>query len=287
MRVRAFHVSPSCPMHLHCGQFSLFLNRPLVMGIVNVTPDSFSDGGQHASTAAAIAHANKLREEGADILDIGGESTRPGAAEVGIQQELDRVLPVIEGLRDLGIPLSIDTWKPQVMRAALAAGASMVNDVNALQADGAMQTLVQSDAAVCLMHKQGTPQTMQQHPHYADVMAEVKDFLCARIAACVQAGIPRERIVIDPGFGFGKTLAHNLDLLRQMSSLGDLGVPLLAGLSRKSMLGAITGREVGDRMAASVAAAMLAVQRGAAIVRVHDVRETVDALKLMESIKEG
>lgn len=272
---------------LHCGIHRFDLSRPLVMGIVNVTPDSFSDGGHHASTALALAHAQQLIADGADILDIGGESTRPGAAEVSEQQELDRVLPVIEGLRGSPVPLSIDTWKPGVMRAALAAGASLVNDVNALQADGALQVVVASDAAVCLMHKQGTPQTMQQQPHYADVVGEVGTFLRARIAAAEQAGIARARIVIDPGFGFGKTLAHNLALLRDLRELGALGVPVLAGLSRKSMLGAITGRGVDERLAASVAAALLAVQRGAAIVRVHDVRETVDALKVLNALNEG
>ena len=272
---------------LHCGIHRFDLSRPLVMGIVNVTPDSFSDGGYHASTALALAHAHRLVAEGADILDIGGESTRPGAAEVSEQQELDRVLPVIEGLRGSPVPLSIDTWKPGVMRAALAAGASLVNDVNALQADGALQVVAASDAAVCLMHKQGTPQTMQQQPRYADVVGEVGAFLRARIAAADQAGIARARVVIDPGFGFGKTLAHNLALLRDLPELGALGVPVLAGLSRKSMLGAITGRGVDERQAASVAAALLAVQRGAAIVRVHDVRETVDALKVLNALNEG
>lgn len=271
----------------HCGKFKFDLARPLVMGIVNITPDSFSDGGQHASTAAAIAHARQLIADGADILDIGGESTRPGAAPVSEQQELERVLPVIEGLRGIAVPISIDTWKPQVMRAALAAGASMVNDVNALQAEGALQAVADTDAAVCLMHKQGTPQTMQQRPEYQDVITEVSTFLRQRIAAAEAAGIARQRMVIDPGFGFGKTLAHNLDLLRDLAAFRALGVPLLAGLSRKSMLGAITGREVGERAAASVAAAMLAVQRGAAIVRVHDVRETVDALKILNAMNES
>ena len=271
-------------MILHCGQFHLDLAHPKVMGIVNVTPDSFSDGGRYASSAAAIEHAQQLIADGADLLDIGGESTRPGAAEVSEQEELDRVLPVIEGLRGCEVPLSIDTWKPGVMRAALKAGASLVNDVNALQARGALQAVADSDAAVCLMHKQGTPQTMQQQPRYADVVAEVSDFLRERIAAAETAGIARARIVIDPGFGFGKALTHNLDLLRHLEALRALGVPVLAGLSRKSMLGALTGRAVDDRVAASVAAALLAVQRGAAIVRVHDVRETVDALKVLMAV---
>jgi len=273
-------------MILHCGKFQFDLTRPLVMGIVNVTPDSFSDGGRFASTALAITHAQQLIKDGADILDIGGESTRPGAAEVSEQEELDRVLPVIEGLRGISVPISIDTCKPQVMRAALAAGASMVNDINALLAEGALDAVAGSAAAVCLMHKQGVPQTMQQQPHYADVIAEVSAFLRDRIVAAEAAGIARDRIVIDPGFGFGKTLAHNLDLLRELETFCALGVPVLAGLSRKSMLGAITGREVDERLAASVAAALLAVQRGVAIVRVHDVRETVDALKVWQAVKE-
>ena len=271
----------------HCGKFQFDLSRPFVMGIVNVTPDSFSDGGRHASTTSAIAHAQQLIEEGADILDIGGESTRPGAVSVSEQEELDRVLPVIEGLRGISVPISIDTWKPGVMRAALEAGTSMVNDVNALQAKGALEVLAGSDAAVCLMHKKGDPKSMQQQPYYQDVVAEVRDFLRERIAAAEAAGIARGRIMVDPGFGFGKTLAHNLDLLRGLEAFCALGVPVLAGLSRKSMLGAITGREVGDRVAASVAAALLAVQRGAAIVRVHDVRETVDALKIWNALNEG
>lgn len=269
-----------------CGKFKFDLTRPLVMGIVNVTPDSFSDGGHHASTQAAIVHARRLIAEGADILDVGGESTRPGAAVVGEQEELDRVLPVIEGLRDIPVPISIDTYKPAVMRAALAAGASMVNDVNALQSEGAIDAVLLSDAAVCLMHKQGNPDTMQHRPVYRNVMEEVGTFLRERIAVLEVAGVTRERIVIDPGFGFGKTIEHNLELLRHLDALNDLGVPILAGLSRKSMLGAITGRDVDDRLVASVAAAMMAVQRGASIVRVHDVRETVDALKILQAVKE-
>ena len=271
----------------HCGKFKLDISRPLVMGIVNITPDSFSDGGLHSSTADAIAHALQLIEDGADILDIGGESTRPGAALVSEQQELDRVLPLIEGLRGIAVPISIDTYKPEVMRAAIHAGASMVNDVNALQAEGALQVVASSDAAVCLMHKQGVPQTMQQRPEYQDVVGEVMAFLRERIAVTESAGISGKRIAIDPGFGFGKTLEHNLDLLRHLDRLRELGVPILAGLSRKSMLGAIAGREVDGRLAASVAAALLAVQRGAAIVRVHDVRETVDALKIWNAVNEG
>lgn len=271
-------------MLLHCGNFRFDPSRPLVMGIVNVTPDSFSDAGQHLQCAAAIAHAQRLIAEGADILDIGGESTRPGAQPVGVQEELDRVLPVIEGLRGAALPVSIDTCKPEVMRAAIAAGASMVNDINALQDAAAMNAVAASGAAVCLMHKQGTPQTMQTQPQYSDVVAEVGEFLRGRIAAAEAAGIGRERIVIDPGFGFGKTLAHNLDLLRHLGNLREPGVPVLAGLSRKSMLGALTGQDVNHRVPASVAAALIAVQRGASIVRVHDVRETVDALKIWNAI---
>jgi dihydropteroate synthase len=278
------------PLLLHmlfCGPFHLDLSRPLVMGIINVTPDSFSDGGLHLRHDAALAHAHQLIAEGAAMLDIGGESTRPGAMPVGVQQELDRVLPLIEALRGAPVPLSIDTHKPEVMRAALAAGVSMVNDINALQQPGALQALAASDAAVCLMHKQGDPQTMQQQPHYADVVSEVKEFLRARIAAAQAAGIARERMVIDPGFGFGKSLVHNLDLLRSLADFEGMGVPLLAGLSRKSMLGAITGQDVEHRLPASVAAALLAVQRGAKIVRVHDVRATVDALKILDAVNEN
>ena len=254
------------------------------MGIINATPDSFSDGGQHLRRDAAIVHAQQLIAEGADILDIGGESTRPGAQPVGLQEELERVLPIIKGLSGIPVPISIDTCKPEVMRAALAAGASMVNDINALQDAAALQIVAASEAAVCLMHKQGNPQTMQQQPHYQNVMVEVRDFLRERLAAAEAAGIARERIVIDPGFGFGKTLAHNLDLLRHLDRLRELGAPVLAGLSRKSMLGAITGQDVDHRVSASVAAALIAVQRGASIVRVHDVRETVDALKIWSAV---
>ena len=254
------------------------------MGIVNVTPDSFSDGGHHVSTQTAIDHAQRLIAEGVDILDIGGESTRPGAVQVSEQEELDRVLPVIEGLCSITIPISIDTYKPSVMCAALAAGASMVNDVNALQSKGAIEAVRDSDAAICLMHKQGSPETMQQRPVYQNVVEEVSEFLRERIAALEAAGISRQRIVIDPGFGFGKTVEHNLELLRHMDVLQALGAPILAGLSRKSMLGAITGRDVDDRVVASVTAAVLTVQRGASIVRVHDVRETVDALKILKAV---
>jgi dihydropteroate synthase len=270
---------------LLCGSFRFDLSRPLVMGIVNVTPDSFSDGGQHLRRDAALAHAHRLIAEGADMIDIGGESTRPGALPVGVQEELDRVVPIIEGLRGAPVPVSIDTCKAEVMQAAIAAGARMVNDINALQDAAAMHAVAASDVAVCLMHKQGDPQTMQQQPRYQDVVADVSAFLGVRIAAAEAAGIGRQRIVIDPGFGFGKTLAHNLTLLRELKKLAELGVPVLAGLSRKSMLGALTGQEVGQRLPASLAAALIAVQHGASIVRVHDVGATVDALKVWRAVE--
>jgi dihydropteroate synthase len=255
------------------------------MGIVNVTPDSFSDGGRFASVEAAVQQARRLIEEGADILDIGGESTRPGAAAVPVAEELARVLPVLEELSETPIPLSIDTYKPAVMAAALTAGASMVNDVRGLREPGALAVLRGSDAAVCLMHMQGTPQTMQIDPRYEDVVGEVCGFLRERVEACEAAGIDRARIVIDPGFGFGKTKAHNIELLRHLGQLGVLGLPILAGLSRKSVLGTITARTVGERVHSSIAAALVAVYRGAAIVRVHDVGATRDALAVYEAIE--
>jgi len=271
-------------MYLHCGKFQLNLSRPLVMGIVNVTPDSFADGGRHLQRDAALIHAHQLIHEGADILDIGGESTRPGALPISVQQELDRIMPVIESLRDAPVPVSVDTFKPEVMRAALSQGTSMINDIDALQQPQALSVVAASDAAVCLMHKQGAPRDMQQQPHYQDVVSEVLQFLSLRVAAVEAAGIARERIVVDPGFGFGKTLAHNLALLRNLDIFGELNVPVLAGLSRKSMLGTITGQDVAHRVHASVAAALLAVQHGARIVRVHDVRATVDALKVLNAV---
>ena len=254
------------------------------MGIVNATPDSFSDGGLYLHRDAALAHARQLIAEGADILDVGGESTRPGARPVSIQEEMDRVLPIIEELRDAAVPVSIDTFKPEVMQAAIAAGAQMVNDINGLQDAAAMNAVAASHVAVCLMHKQGNPQTMQEQPVYQDVVAEVGAFLSERISAAEAAGIQRDRIVIDPGFGFGKTLAHNLALLRELNKLAELGVPVLAGLSRKSMLGALTGQEATQRLPASIAAALIAVQRGASIVRVHDVRATADALTILNAV---
>jgi len=255
------------------------------MGVVNVTPDSFSDGGLCASTESAVRHATRLIEEGADLLDIGGESTRPGAAAVSVAEELRRVIPVVEALVKLNVMVSVDTSKAEVMRAAIAAGAAMINDVNALQAPGALEVVAAGKVVACLMHKQGEPRDMQHHPHYQDVVAEVKDFLQQRLHAAQAAGIPLERLMIDPGFGFGKTLEHNLELLRHLDQFTDMGVPLLAGLSRKSMLGKITGNEVGDRVHASVAAALLAAAKGARILRVHDVKATRDALAVYNAVQ--
>jgi len=271
---------------LHAGSHRLSLARPLIMGIVNVTPDSFSDGGRLSSAQAAIEHALKLQEAGADILDVGGESTRPGAAAVPVEEEIRRVLPVIEALAGRGCVVSVDTMKPEVMRAALDAGAAMVNDVMALRAPGALEAVAASDAAVCLMHMQGEPQRMQQAPRYADVVEEVRQFLQDRVAACEAAGIGRERMAIDPGFGFGKTLEHNLALLRHLDRLAELGWPVLAGLSRKSMLGALTGRSVDEREFAGVAAHLMAVARGAKILRVHNVAAMRDALAIWNAVEE-
>lgn len=271
---------------LHTGSHRLLLSRPRIMGVVNVTPDSFSDGGQLHDTQAAIAHALKLSEQGADILDVGGESTRPGATAVPVDEEIGRVVPVIEALAREGCLVSVDTNKPEVMRAALAAGAGMVNDVAALRAPGAMEAVAASGAAVCLMHMQGDPQSMQQSPRYADVVNEVKQFLQARVQACEAAGIVRERLVIDPGFGFGKTLQHNLALLKHLGGLAELGVPILAGLSRKSMLGSLTGRAVDEREFAGVAAHLMAVAQGARLVRVHNVMAMRDALAIWNAVEE-
>ena len=268
---------------LKCGRFTLALDRPLIMGVVNVTPDSFSDGGLLADAGEAIAHGRRLIEEGADILDIGGESTRPGSAPVPIEEERRRVLPVLEGMSACGVPLAVDTRKTQLMRDALAAGASMINDINALGAAGALEAVASSQAAVCLMHMRGDPRTMQDAPAYGDVVREVGEFLRERVAAAQAAGIARNRIVVDPGFGFGKTLEHNLALLRGLSGFAGLGGALLAGLSRKSMLGRLTGRDVGERIHASIAAALIAVKNGANIVRVHDVAATRDALAVWQA----
>ena len=269
----------------HCGKYRFALDRPLIMGVVNVTPDSFSDGGRFLQVQAAVDHARRLVDEGANLLDIGGESTRPGAAPVALDEERRRVLPVIEALAGAGVPLSIDTQKPELMREAAVAGAALINDVNGFEAPGAFAAVAGSACAVCIMHKQGDPRSMQQAPQYADVVAEVDAYLRRRAAAAEQAGIARERIVIDPGFGFGKTLEHNLALLRGLKSVAAAGYPVLAGLSRKSMIGALTGRPVGERMPGSVAAALLAAQRGASILRVHDVAATRDALKVWQAVE--
>lgn len=272
-------------MVLQCGRFLLPLDSPLIMGVLNVTPDSFSDGGSYLGPPAAAEHAQRMLADGAAIIDIGGESTRPGAKPVGEQEELDRVMPVLERLKGFAAPISVDTRRTRVMREVLAAGASMINDVDALTADGALELLARSEAAVCLMHKQGDAANMQDAPHYRDVVAEVRAFLAARAAAAAAAGIGAARIAIDVGFGFGKNLEHNLALLRGLPHFSSLGVAMLAGVSRKSMLERITGRPVGRRLAASIAAALLAVQGGARILRVHDVAETRDALAVWSAVR--
>jgi dihydropteroate synthase len=268
-------------VRLRCGRFALPLERALIMGVVNVTPDSFSDGGRYLDPEAAIAHARSMIDEGVDLLDIGGESSRPGAAPVEEAEELRRILPVVEALRDF--PLSVDTRRPGAMHAALAAGASMINDIEALTAPGALEAVADTGCGVCLMHKKGDPATMQEDPSYEDVVAEVHDFLAGRIDACEKAGIARDRIVADPGFGFGKTVEHNLTLLKRLPELAALGVPLLAGWSRKSSLGRITGRDTSGRLSASLAAALLALLGGARILRVHDVKETRDVVLVWEA----
>ncbi|NUO78164.1 MAG: dihydropteroate synthase [Lysobacter sp.] len=271
---------------LDCNGRPLKLDRPRVMGIVNVTPDSFSDGGDHDTQEAAVAHGLRLAEEGADVLDVGGESTRPGADEVPLDEELRRVIPVIERLaRETRLPISVDTSKPEVMRAAVAAGAGMVNDVYALRREGALEAAAELGVPVVLMHMRGEPRSMQDAPDYDDVVAQVHRFLAERIFAAEMAGIAKKRIVIDPGFGFGKTLAHNLTLLAQLERYTDLGVPVLAGLSRKKSIGELTGRDAArERVHGSVAAHLIAAQRGARLLRVHDVAATVDALKVWEAV---
>lgn len=261
------------------------LDSPAVMGVLNVTPDSFSDGGRYLTTDFALMRSEQMAEQGAAIIDVGGESTRPGAEAVSEQQELDRVMPVIEAVhRAVELPISIDTSKPGVMRAAVAAGASIINDVFALQADGAMEAAVELQRPVCLMHMQGEPRSMQDEPKYVDVVAEVTQFLRERVAQCKQAGLGEDLIIVDPGFGFGKRPAHNVELLARLSQVAAIGVPVLVGLSRKSTLGEITGRDVTQLMPASIAAAVVAVQQGAQIVRVHDVAETVDALRIAAAV---
>jgi dihydropteroate synthase len=278
----------AAPSILRCGGQSLDLTRPQVMGVLNVTPDSFSDGGRYASLAAAVAHGVRLADEGAAVIDVGGESTRPGAAPVSVAEELDRVVPVIERLRAATAAIvSVDTSKPQVMRAAAAAGAGLLNDVRALGEPGALEAAAASGCAVCLMHMQGQPRTMQQAPRYGDVVAEVRAFLAARLTAARGAGVAADQLLVDPGFGFGKTLAHNLTLLRHLRELASLDAPLAVGLSRKSLIGTLTGRSGDERVHGSIAVAVLAVAGGARLVRAHDVAATVDALKVTAAVIGG
>lgn len=278
-------VTTSVKTSIRCGTRRLDLTRPVVMGVLNITPDSFSDGGRFHAPDKAVAQALRMYEEGAQIIDIGGESTRPGAQDVGVEQELERVMPIIEALRGrVDALLSIDTAKPRVMREAVAAGVGLINDVYALRAEGALRMAADLDAAVCLMHMQGTPCTMQANPTYENVVGEVHDFLAGRVQDSVDAGIARDRLIVDPGFGFGKTRAHNLALLRGLRRFRELELPVLAGLSRKSFVGRITGRQGDERVYGSIAFALAAVREGASIVRVHDVGATVDALKVWHAV---
>jgi len=270
---------------MQCGRFELNLERPLVMGILNVTPDSFSDGAP-LSLDQTLSRAERMIKEGADLLDIGGESTRPGAEPVSPQEELDRVLPVLYALRDCGIPLSVDTCKPEVMSAALNAGADMINDILALQAPGAIDAVAASRCGVCIMHMQGEPRTMQAAPQYDDVVKDVQAFLAQRVQALEAAGIASNRVVLDPGFGFGKTPGQNYTLLRHLDCLSVGHYPWLVGVSRKSMIGHVVGREPSARLAGSLAAALYGLEKGARILRVHDVERTVDAVKVWQAIKD-
>ena len=272
---------------LHCGGFRLPLDRPLIMGIVNLTPDSFAGDGMGSDVGRALRHARNQLDAGADILDIGAESSRPGAIPTPEDEELRRLLPVLREIAGWGVPVSVDTYKPAVMRAALAEGAAMINDISALGRPDATAAVAASDCAVCLMHMSGDPGTMQQAPQYENVVREVREFLAARVAGCRTAGIADDRLVLDPGFGFGKTLNHNLALFRALTATAGDGLPWLVGVSRKSMLGAITGRPVEQRVAASVAAAVLAAQKGAKILRVHDVAQTRDALAVLAAVEQG
>lgn len=279
------HPSPLTPNAvLKAGRYSLSLDRPLIMGIVNLTPDSFSDGGKFVDPARAVQHARQLLADGADILDLGGESSRPGAEAVSEEEEWRRLMPVLEQLVELPIPISVDTCKPGIMSRAIAAGVALINDILALRAPGALEAVATSGAAVCLMHMQGNPRTMQRAPEYRDVVQEVGDFLAARVKATRAAGIGQDRIVIDPGFGFGKTPRHNLELIRALPKLRAIGLPVLVGLSRKSLFGKIVGREAAGRDTASAAGALLAAQRGASILRVHDVAATRDSLLVLRAI---
>lgn len=273
-------------MELRLGNRILSLDRPRVMGILNVTPDSFSDGGRFMSPDDALQHADRMAGEGADVIDVGGESTRPGAADLPVQEELDRVMPVIESITQrIDVAVSIDTNKPEVMRAAVAAGACMINDVFALRQDGAVEAAAGTTAAVCLMHMRGKPRTMQDRPEYDSLPGDIIDFLAERVRACRHAGIGAERIVIDPGFGFGKNDQHNLKILANLDAFRALKLPLLVGLSRKRTLGKLTGKEPAERLAAGVAAAVIAVSNGANIVRTHDVGPTVDALVILDAVR--
>ncbi len=276
--------------YFQCGRYRFPIgssqSRPLVMGVLNVTPDSFSDGGQFHALELALSRAEQMIADGVDIIDIGGESSRPGAVPLPLEEELRRVMPVLFALRDCGKPLSVDTYKPEVMREAIAAGVDMLNDINGFRAAGALSTVSESDCALCIMHMQNAPSTMQLNPEYGDVTADVTTFLRERVAVMEQSGVDRRRLCVDPGFGFGKTLEHNLALLRNIGKIAaEIGVPILAGMSRKSMIGAITGKPVEQRLAGSVAAALAAVARGAQIVRVHDVAETVDALAVWQAVE--
>ena len=286
--------SPQSRLERRCNDTSMLtlgsirIEVPAVMGILNVTPDSFSDGGKFAARDAALRQADSMAAAGAAIIDIGGESTRPGAKDINEQEELDRVLPVVEAVAaSVAVPVSIDTSKPVVMRAAVASGAAMINDIRALQEEGALSAVTELQIPVCLMHMQGLPRTMQHSPEYSDVVSEVRSFLAARISACREAGLAEELLIVDPGFGFGKTVQHNVELLANLRQLRDLGRPVLAGLSRKSTLGVLTGRDVSERLPASIAAAVVTVMQGADIVRVHDVGETVDALRVAAVVMES
>ncbi|HUH88063.1 MAG TPA: dihydropteroate synthase [Pusillimonas sp.] len=272
---------------LLCGRFEFSLERPLVMGILNVTPDSFSDGSRHLETDAAIAHGRKLVSEGADLIDIGAESTRPGATPVDLQEELGRLLPVIEGLRDCGAAISVDTFKPEVMRGVLDAGADMINDIYGFRRPGALDAVAQSSCGLCVMHMQGEPRTMQQAPEYDDVVTEVRGFLRERVQALCMRGVHPQRVLLDPGFGFGKTARHNYELLNRLREVFFEDYPLLVALSRKSMIGHVVGREPDQRVGGSIAGALAGIARGAAMVRVHDVAQTVDAIKVWSAVENG
>ena len=282
-------VTPPTPGKiLDCAGRPLDLSRPRVMGVLNITPDSFSDGGAYVAPGQAVAHAQRMVEEGAAIIDVGGESTRPGAAPVAVEEELRRVIPVIEALhKSIPVPVSVDTRKPAVMRAAVAAGAGLINDVSALQAPGAIETAAELGVPVCLMHMQGLPESMQDNPDYRDVVGEVKDYLSGRARACEAGGIASERILLDPGFGFGKTTGHNLQLLRHLDTLVQAGYPVLVGLSRKSLIGKVLGLPVDKRLYPSVALAVLAVWNGAALVRCHDVRQTREAIVMCQAVRDA